>query len=232
MQKRLKFFPLHLLASTSRLSSVGRYSVDIGGKRIPFGSSVRNLGVHLDQTLSMQQHISSVCRAAYLELRRIASIRPYLTQSATAQLVSSAITSRLDYCNSILAGLPLKQISRLQRVQNNAAKLVLRKSKYDHVTPLLQELHWLPMKFRPQYKIATFVYRFFDGSLPGYLSQTLCAYEPTRNLRSSCEKLLKAPESPKAQHQNVRRAFLQLSCTFCLELSAIRPQKFFYPSTV
>ena len=129
-----------------------------------------------------------------LELRRIASIRPYLTQSATAQLISSAITSRLDYCNSILAGLPLKQISRLQRVQNNAAKLVLRKSKYDHVTPHLQELHWLLMKFRPQYKIATFVYRFFDGSLLGYLSQTLCAYEPTRNLRSSCEKLLKVPK--------------------------------------
>ena len=167
------------VASTSCLSSVGRDSVDIGGKRIPFRSSVRNLGIYLDQTLSMQQHISSVCRAAYLELRRIASIRPYLTQSATAQLVSSAITSRLDNCNSVLAGLPLKQISRLQRVQNNAAKLVLRKSKYDHVTPLLQKLHWLPIKFRRQYKIATFVYRFFDGSLPGYLSQTLCAYEPT-----------------------------------------------------
>ena len=149
------------VASTTRLSSVGRDSVDIGGKHIPFRSSVRNLGVHLDQTLSMQQHISSVCCAAYLELRSIASVRPYLTQSATAQLVSSAITSQLDYCNSILAGLPLKKISRLQRVQNNAAKLVLRKSKYDHVTPLLQELHWLPIKFWPQYKIATFVYRFF-----------------------------------------------------------------------
>ena len=85
------------VASTSRLSSVGRDSVNIGGKRIPFRSSVRNLGVHLDQTLSMQQQFSSVCRAAYLELRRIASIRPYLTQSATAQLVSSAITSRQDY---------------------------------------------------------------------------------------------------------------------------------------
>ena len=191
MQKRPKFFPLHL--TSLRLSSVGRDIVDTGGKRIPFRSSVRNLGVHLDQTLSMQQHISSVCRVAYPELRT-ASIRPYLTQSETAQLVSSAITSRLDYCNSILPGLPLKQISRLQRVQNNAAKLVLRESKYDHVTPLLQELHWLPMKFRPQYKIATFVYRFFDGSLPGYLSQTLCAYEPTRNLRSSCEKLLKVPK--------------------------------------
>ena len=62
------------IASTSRLSSVGRDSVNIGGKHIPFRSSVRNLGVHLDQTLSMQQHISSVCCAAYLELGRIASV--------------------------------------------------------------------------------------------------------------------------------------------------------------
>ena len=75
------------VASTSRLSSVDRDSADIGGKRILFKSSVRNLGVHLDQTLSMQQDTSSVCRAAYLELRKIASIRPYSTQSATAQLV-------------------------------------------------------------------------------------------------------------------------------------------------
>ena len=163
--------------------------------------------------------------AAYLELR-IASIQPYLTQSATAQLISSAITSRLEYCNSIRAGLPLKQISRLQRVQNNAAKPVLGKSKYDRVTPLLQELHWLPIIFRPQYKIATFVYYFFDSSLPGYLSQTLCAYEPTQNLRSSCEE---APQTPKAQHQNVWRVFLQLSCTFCLELSAIQSHKFRLP---
>ena len=175
MPKIPKFFPLHLPC----LSSVGRDSADIGDKHIPFKSSVRNLGVHLDQTLSMQQHISSVCRAAYLELRRIASIQPYFTQSATARLVSSAITSRLDYCNSILAGLPLKQISCLQRVQNNTAKLVPRKSKYDCVTPLQQELHWLPIRFRPQYKTATFVYRFFSDSLPGYLPQILCAYKPT-----------------------------------------------------
>ena len=119
----------------------------------------------------MQQHISSVCRTAYIELRRVASIRPYLTRTAFAQLVSSAI-SRLDYNNSILAGLPLKKISRVQRFQNNAAKLFLGKSKCEHVTPLLQELHWLPIKFRSQCRIVTFVYRFFDGSLRGYLSQT------------------------------------------------------------
>ena len=88
--------------------------------------------------------------------------------------------------------------------------------------------HMFPMKFRPQCKIATFVYRFFDVSLQGYLSQTLCAYEPTRNLRSLCETLLKVPK----RNTKTFGAFLQLSCTFCLELSAIRPQKFFYPSAV
>ena len=176
----------------------------------------------------MQQHISSVCHTAYLELR-IASIRPYLTQSATAQLVSSAITSRLEYCNSICAGLPLKQISRLQRVQNNAAKPILGKSKYDCVTPLLQELHWLPIIFRPQYKISTFVYHFFDSSLPGYLSQTLCAYEPTWNLRSSCEKLLKVPKCNTKMFGECSFSFIAPSVWNSLPFDLLNS---FYPSAV
>ena len=97
-----------------------------------------------------------------------------------------------------------------------------RKSKYDHVTPLLQELHRLPIKFRPQYKIATFVHRFFEGSLPGYLSQTLCAYEPTQNLRSSCEKLLKVPKCNTKRSESFPSAFLHLlSGTLCHPISEI-----------
>ena len=115
------------VASASHLSSVGRDSADIGAKRISFKSSVRNLGVHLNQTLSMQQHTSNVCRTAYLGLRRIDSIRYH---TWTAQLVSSAITSRLDYCNSVLVGLPLKQISHLQspkqRCKTRSEKVQIR----------------------------------------------------------------------------------------------------------
>ena len=77
-------------ACTSGLSSVGRDGAAIGGKCIPLKFSARNLGVHLDQTLSMQPHISNACCTAYLELRTIATVRPYLAQSATAQLVLSA----------------------------------------------------------------------------------------------------------------------------------------------
>ena len=103
------------------------------------------------------------------------------------------IISRLDYCNLVFAGLPADQVARLQRIQNNAARLVMKKNKKkrDHVTPLLKELHWLPVKFRCQYKIAALAYRYFDGSLPPYLSASLCTYELSRSLPSSKEKLLK-----------------------------------------
>ena len=139
----------------------------------------------------MKNQISSVCRAAFLELRRIASIRQFLSRKATAILINAFITSRLDYCNSVLAGLPSEQISRLQRVQNSSARLVMRKRRRDHITPVLKELHWLPVNYRIQFKIATLAFRHFDGSLPAYLS--LCTYQSSRTLRSSNEKLLKVP---------------------------------------
>ena len=140
----------------------------------------------------MQEQISSVCRASFLELRHLVSIRPYLSERTSARLVAALITSRLDYCNSVSAGLPAEQISRLRRVQNRAARLVLtKKRKRDHITSLLNELHWLPVKFCCEYKIATLAYRHFDGTLPSYLSASLCTYQTSRTLRSSSEKLLK-----------------------------------------
>ena len=150
--------------------------------------------MYIDQNLSMKNHVANLCRVCYLELRRISLMRPFLSQAAAVQLVSSSILSRLDYCNSVLAGLPSALVDRLQKVQNNAAKLVMKKSKRDHVTPLLKELHWLPVTFRPQYKIAVLAYRFFDGTLPPYLSATLSQYIPARSLRSSNQKLLTVPK--------------------------------------
>ena len=147
----------------------------------------------------MRQRVDSVCRASFIELRRTASIRLYLSQSATAGLVAAMITSRLDYCNSVSAGLPAVHIARLRRTKNNAARLVMKKKKAKrkkkknrkraYVTLLLRELHWLPVKFRCRYKIATLAYRHFEGSLPPYLPSSLCTYKPSRSLRSSKEKL-------------------------------------------
>ena len=135
------------VGSVSRHESVDSECANIGGNSVTFKTSVVYFGVRLDRTLSMQQHTSYICRAAFLELRGIASIRPYLSQRAAARLVAALVISRLDYCESVFTGLPGDQIARLQRVQNNAAGLVMKKKK-DHVTPLLKELHWLPVEFR------------------------------------------------------------------------------------
>ena len=136
---------------------------------------------------------STSAASSFLDFRCIASIRPYLSQSTAARLVAAMVISCLDYCNSVFIGLPADQIARLQRVQNNAARLVLEKRRRDRVTPLLKELHWLPVKFHCQYKIATLAYRHFEGSLPPYFCSSLCTYELSRCLWSN-EKLLKIPK--------------------------------------
>ena len=177
----------------SRLNTINTSHISIDSHTVLFQSTVKYLGVKIDQTLNMHDYVSSICRAAFLEIRRISALRPYLSVDATKQLVNAFVTSRLDYCNSVLAGLPAEQISRLQLIQNSAARLILKRRKRDHVTPLLKELHWLPVRFRCQYKIAVLAYRHFDGSLPPYLSVSLTTYQPSRTLRSLNEKLLKTP---------------------------------------
>ena len=117
------------VGSASHVALVESECANIGGNCVPFKMSVKYLGVHLDQTLPMQQHIDSVCCASFLELRRAATIRPYLSQSATARLVAAMIIFRFDYCDSVSAGLPADQVTPLQRIHNNAAWLVMEKKK-------------------------------------------------------------------------------------------------------
>ena len=90
--------------------------------------------------------------------------------------------------------IPFGWPTRFQRVQNHAARIILKKRKRDHVTPLLKDLHWLPVKFRSAFKIATLAFKHFNGTLPRYLSDSLYTYQTSRTLRSSSEKLLKLPK--------------------------------------
>ena len=169
-------------------------SMDINENSVTFLPHIKYLGVYLDSCLTMQRHISDVCRSTYLALRRVAALRPFLSVQSTATLVNATVTSRLDYCNSSFSGIASDQLLRLQRVQNSAARLVLKKRKRDHITPLLIQLHWLPLSFRIQYKLALFAYRHFENSLPQYMSDSLSKYNPSRTLRSSSKKLLHVPK--------------------------------------
>ena len=106
----------------------------------------------LDSNLSMSQHISNTCKAAYIQIRHISSIRHLLTTQATQTLVCSLVLSRLDYCNSLLSGCPQYLLDKLQKVQNAAARLVCKAKKSDHIHPILETLHWLPVTHHIQYK--------------------------------------------------------------------------------
>ena len=116
-------------------------SINLEGSDIKFTNTVRNLRVCLDPTISFQQQISSVCRICYLELRRISAIRHYLSEDVTQKLLCVFVLSRLDYCNSLLAGCPKYLLSKLQKVQNNAARLIFRTTRSAHVTHVLHSLH-------------------------------------------------------------------------------------------
>ena len=170
-------------------------SIEVGGNDIAFQDHAKNLGVFLDPQLDMNKHVGHICKSVYLEVRRIGKIRKFLTVQTATRLTCSRVLTRLDYCNSLLGGVTKKQIHRLQRAQNSAAKMILRKKKRDHVQPLLAQLHWLPVEQRIQYKLGTLAYRHFDGTLPPYLSDKLSHYTTSRTLRSSSQLLLTTPQT-------------------------------------
>ena len=146
------------------------FSVNLNRTSINLSSTVRNLGVTLDQNLSFQQHVSCTCQICYFELHRINSIHHYLSQDALKTLISAFVLSRINYCNSLLAGCPKQLIHKLQKVQNKAARLICRTPKFDHVSPVLHTLHWLPVEQRIGYKLLLLAFKSVNNDGPSYLS--------------------------------------------------------------
>ena len=145
---------------------------------------VRNLCVLLDSFMNMEKHINLSTRSAYMHLRHIGSIRGYLTPEATKSLVYGLVTSRLDYCNSLLAGIPKTQIAKLQRVQNTAARIITRSPRCDHIRPVLRELHWLPVSSRIEFKILMITFKALLDLAPSYIKYLLIPYKASRTLQS------------------------------------------------
>ena len=134
-----------LIGTRQKLPSISVNTRQLDDTTVPLSDSVKSLGVLLDSTLSMENFISQAAKSCYYQLCRISSVRKYLSTEATVKLVTSLILSRLDCCNSLLSGLPASSVQSLCCIQNCDARHILKKRKTDHITPLFQFLHWLPI---------------------------------------------------------------------------------------
>ena len=128
-------------------------------------------------------------------LHNIRRIRKFLSQEATCTIIHAFIKSQIDYCNSLMNGLPENLIKKLQRVQNTAARLVFNLRKYDRITPALVTLHWLPVKYRIEFKTLLIVFKGLHGKAPTYIQEMITPSKSKRySIRSNEERVLKVPK--------------------------------------
>ncbi|KAF7250422.1 Dimethylglycine dehydrogenase, mitochondrial [Varanus komodoensis] len=156
-------------------------------------SKVHSLGVLLDPELSLEAQVTAAARSAFLQLQLIHQLRPYLEYDCLGTVTHALVNSRLDFCNALYVGLPLKTVRILQLVQNRAARLLTGTGRYVHMTPVLRQLHWLPIEVRAQFKVLVMTYKALNSLGPGYLKERLHPYMPSRPLRSAGEALLREP---------------------------------------
>jgi hypothetical protein len=184
-----------LIGTPQQRSKVTNSSVYFQNLTLCPSDAVRNLGVIFDTNLNFKNHISSICRLSFFQIRQLRQIRSSLDKNSAIILANSLVHSKIDYCNSLLYGLPDKSIARLQRVQNALARVVCRSSKFQsHSASLLKSLHWLPVAERIKYKIASLTFKTIHFGKPFYLADLLSPYQPSRNLRSSISNTLIVPD--------------------------------------
>ena len=157
---------------------------------------IRYLGLVIDSELNFQSHITHSVSSCFSTLRRIRSIRHLLTFAAARTLVSSLVLPRVDYCLSVLSGLPYASLNRLQRILHAAARLTFSSNRYEHVTPLLRELDWLPIRGRIERRIGILCFLCLHDLAPAYLTSgfRLVSSLPSRSRhRSAKSKVLVIP---------------------------------------
>ena len=174
-------------ASAHNLRNFPDVQLNVGNTLVSPSETIRNLGVIFDHRMSMSNHISHICSTVTFYLRNIARIRRFIDQSACHNAVRSLVLSRIDYYNALPSSIPSTQLIRVQRLQNWAARLVFQVSRDHPSRPILNSLHWLPLKQRIIFKLLLFVYKILNNQAPQYLDTCLNLYTPTRRLRSSSD---------------------------------------------
>ena len=172
--------------------------IRVADSDITFSVQLKSLGVTLDQNLSFDQHVSNIVKASNYNIRALRHIRPMLDKTVANTIVCSIVSTRLDYCNSLLYGTSVRNIQRLQRIQNSIAHVVSGARKRDHIRPVLKDLHWLPVAQRIDYKVALLTHKISSTGQPVYLRSLMNEYKPTRQLRSEGQRLLARPSGMRS----------------------------------
>jgi hypothetical protein len=165
-------------------------SINIGSSYISPSKSARDLGAIIDDEMQLKSHVQNICRSASFGIYKIGQLRKYLDKKSTERLVHAFVSSKLDFNNSLLYGLPSAVLASLQRVQNSAARLITYTKRHNHISPVLRELHWLPIRERIMFKMLLITYKAIHGSAPVYISDLISISNNSR-LRSSSMLLLK-----------------------------------------
>jgi len=182
------------LGTPHQLSKFVCDTITVGGIAIQVSTEAMCLGVLLDSALTFAPHVRRLSGRSFYHLRQMRIVRKSLTQDAAKTMVHAFVTSRIDYCNSILYGASAAHIRPLQNVLNAAARLILRKRKYDRITAAIRDLlHWLPVQQRIEYKMCVLVYKCLHQAAPIYLSE-LCipvaTFAGRSHLRSAVKECL------------------------------------------
>ncbi len=175
---QLNLAKTELLVVSANPSFHHNFTFQLGSSTITPSKTTRNLGVVIDDQLNFSDHITKTARSCRFALYNFKKIRPFLSEHATQLLVQALVLSRLDYCNTLLAGLLASSIKPLQLIQNAAARLIFNEPKRTHVTSLFINLHWLPIAARIKFKALMFAYRTTTDSAPLYLNSLLQTYMP------------------------------------------------------
>jgi len=164
------------LGLTQLLERITSQDVIVLGTRAAFSDTARDLGVVNDRELSLAAHVSSVCRSGYNQLRQLRPVVRSFSVHATNTLFQAFISCRLEYCNSLLYGISDGLLRRVQSVQNAAARCAAWSQELDgvtacdHITPVLRQPHWLPVRQRINFQIAGLIHQSLVGVAPLYLA--------------------------------------------------------------
>jgi hypothetical protein len=189
-----------LVASQRNAKKVAQNpGVSVAGSNIAYSAKLKSLGVTLDQSLTFDDHVQNVVRTSNFHIRALRHIRPMLDRGVANTIACSVVSTRLDYCNSLLYKTKVANIQKLQRVQNSLARVVARSHRRDHMTPVLKDLHWLPVKQRIEYKVALVTHKVLATGQPRYLADLVSEYKPTiGGLRSATQHRLTIPTGLKS----------------------------------